>query len=31
MNQATKRSPYRVLIADDVLETRRNTRLDAGR
>jgi len=26
MNQA-KRSPYRVLIADDVLETRRNTRL----
>jgi YesN/AraC family two-component response regulator len=27
MNQATKRSPYRVLIADDVLETRRNTRL----
>lgn len=27
MNQAKKRSPYRVLIADDVLETRRNTRL----
>ena len=27
MNQANKRSPYRVLIADDVLETRRNTRL----
>ena len=27
MNQASKRSPYRVLIADDVLETRRNTRL----
>jgi YesN/AraC family two-component response regulator len=27
MNQAQKRSPYRVLIADDVLETRRNTRL----
>ncbi len=26
MNQA-KKSPYRVLIADDVLETRRNTRL----
>jgi YesN/AraC family two-component response regulator len=27
MNQAKKRTPYRVLIADDVLETRRNTRL----
>lgn len=27
MNQANKRSSYRVLIADDVLETRRNTRL----
>ena len=27
MNQANKRSPYRVIIADDVLETRRNTRL----
>lgn len=27
MNQAIKKSPYRVLIADDVLETRRNTRL----
>ena len=27
MNQANKRTPYRVLIADDVLETRRNTRL----
>jgi YesN/AraC family two-component response regulator len=27
MNQANKKSPYRVLIADDVLETRRNTRL----
>ncbi len=27
MNQAKKRSSYRVLIADDVLETRRNTRL----
>ena len=27
MAQATKRTPYRVLIADDVLETRRNTRL----
>jgi YesN/AraC family two-component response regulator len=27
MAQAQKRSPYRVLIADDVLETRRNTRL----
>jgi YesN/AraC family two-component response regulator len=27
MDQAKKRTPYRVLIADDVLETRRNTRL----
>ena len=27
MSQGQKRSPYRVLIADDVLETRRNTRL----
>lgn len=27
MNQANKKSQYRVLIADDVLETRRNTRL----
>jgi len=27
MSQSNKRSPYRVLIADDVLETRRNTRL----
>ena len=27
MNQANKKSLYRVLIADDVLETRRNTRL----
>ncbi len=27
MNQAQKKSLYRVLIADDVLETRRNTRL----
>ena len=27
MNQANKRSPYRVIIADDILETRRNTRL----
>lgn len=27
MDQAPKRTPYRVLIADDVLETRRNTRL----
>lgn len=27
MDQAQKRTPYRVLIADDVLETRRNTRL----
>ncbi len=27
MNQANKRSLYRVIIADDVLETRRNTRL----
>jgi len=27
MAQAQKRTPYRVLIADDVLETRRNTRL----
>jgi YesN/AraC family two-component response regulator len=27
MNQANKRTSYRVLIADDVLETRRNTRL----
>ena len=27
MSQAQKKSPYRVLIADDVLETRRNTRL----
>lgn len=27
MNQVQKKSPYRVLIADDVLETRRNTRL----
>ena len=27
MAQAKKRTPYRVLIADDVLETRRNTRL----
>jgi len=27
MSQANKRSTYRVLIADDVLETRRNTRL----
>jgi YesN/AraC family two-component response regulator len=27
MNEPRKRSPYRVLIADDVLETRRNTRL----
>ena len=27
MTQAQKKSPYRVLIADDVLETRRNTRL----
>jgi YesN/AraC family two-component response regulator len=27
MDQAQKRSPYKVLIADDVLETRRNTRL----
>jgi YesN/AraC family two-component response regulator len=27
MNQVNKKSPYRVLIADDVLETRRNTRL----
>lgn len=27
MNQAKRRTPYRVLIADDVLETRRNTRL----
>jgi YesN/AraC family two-component response regulator len=27
MAQEKKRSPYRVLIADDVLETRRNTRL----
>jgi len=27
MNQGTKKSPYRVIIADDVLETRRNTRL----
>jgi YesN/AraC family two-component response regulator len=27
MDQAKKRSPYRVIIADDVLETRRNTRL----
>jgi YesN/AraC family two-component response regulator len=27
MDQPKKRTPYRVLIADDVLETRRNTRL----
>ena len=27
MNPANKKTPYRVLIADDVLETRRNTRL----
>jgi len=27
MEQSKKRSPYRVIIADDVLETRRNTRL----
>lgn len=27
MDQPQKRTPYRVLIADDVLETRRNTRL----
>ncbi len=27
MNPANKKRPYRVLIADDVLETRRNTRL----
>ena len=27
MNQVNKKSQYRVLIADDVLETRRNTRL----
>jgi YesN/AraC family two-component response regulator len=27
MNPVNKKSPYRVLIADDVLETRRNTRL----
>ena len=27
MDQGQKRTPYRVLIADDVLETRRNTRL----
>ncbi len=27
MNREKKRSPYRVIIADDVLETRRNTRL----
>jgi YesN/AraC family two-component response regulator len=27
MNQGNKKSPYRVIIADDVLETRRNTRL----
>ncbi len=27
MAQANRRTPYRVLIADDVLETRRNTRL----
>ncbi len=27
MEQVKKRSPYRVIIADDVLETRRNTRL----
>ena len=27
MSQVQKKSPYRVLIADDVLETRRNTRL----
>jgi len=27
MSPSNKRSPYRVLIADDVLETRRNTRL----
>jgi YesN/AraC family two-component response regulator len=27
MDQPRKRTPYRVLIADDVLETRRNTRL----
>lgn len=27
MKQEKKRSPYRVIIADDVLETRRNTRL----
>ncbi len=27
MNQASKKSLYRVLIADDILETRRNTRL----
>lgn len=27
MDQSRKRTPYRVLIADDVLETRRNTRL----
>jgi len=27
MNQGDKKSPYRVIIADDVLETRRNTRL----
>ena len=27
MNQTIKKSPYRVIIADDVLETRRNTRL----
>jgi YesN/AraC family two-component response regulator len=27
MDQAVKKSPYRVLIADDILETRRNTRL----
>jgi YesN/AraC family two-component response regulator len=27
MDQAQKRTPYRVLIADDVLDTRRNTRL----